>query len=91
MVVSHIPSMTRPTTDTARLHHMSARRVRALAAQVRHERMRIQQQALLRGVSVALGERLAGVEELERACQIELARRGRWRSLRRWLTAPFNR
>lgn len=69
--------------DTSRLAQLSSRRVRALAAQVRRERLRIQEQAVVRGSSIALGERLSGVEAMERACQRELASRRPWWRLRR--------
>ncbi|MFN8109724.1 MAG: hypothetical protein U0Y82_07740 [Thermoleophilia bacterium] len=69
-----------------RLMDLPVRTVRAMAAQAGRERMRIQQQALCRGASVALGERLSGVDAIERACRQELARRGRWCRVRSGLS-----
>jgi len=70
-----------PTTGD--LETLPLRRLRALAHEARRERTRIQQQAVSHGSSPALGERLAQVDALERACRLEIARRGRWGGVRR--------
>ena len=56
---------------------LRARQLRALSLSLREERIRIQEQALYRGSSDALGERLMGVHRLETACAKERARRRR--------------
>lgn len=74
-------------SDPTDLRTLPARQLRALLAAARRERQAIHQQAVAQWADTRLGQRLADVDAVERACRCELSRRGRFRSLRRVLVA----